>query len=236
MQQKNVVCLLLILILSVWLLPYCKYFSLNNLLQAQEVDFMSPGKWLVSLQLSKGSVRTADTTGRLSSIYFPYDQNGVELGVSYGISNDWAITLSGNYGFSNYKFIQPDIVIDDRVKTSSWSIRGGADVYFAISDKFYIYMGPGLMFTRAKIKQVVKQTGMPTDIRDNPYTNSMSLSGRLGGLLKLANHFGLYGNFGQQYSYSWFNVTSNNIKNEESWWTTSLDAHMGIALFFGGGQ
>ena len=149
-----------------------------------------------------------------------------------GIGGHWAASLNGYWSFSNYKFKDPTIV--DKVKTSSWGIRGGADVYIPVTDKFAIYMGPGVLYSRAKIKHEVEPTaGVSVEI-DNPFTNSLSLAGRFGGFYKLSTNFGIYGNIGKQFTYSWFSVNSGGVDNDLTWWTSSLDAHMGFAVMFGG--
>ncbi len=235
MKPKIAVCFLLFLISSV--------FGLNHLAQAQQGNFMQTGKWIVSLQLAAGQVRVADTNGILPSIFFPYNQNGVDLGLGYGLNNHWAVSLSGNLGFSSYKNEYPDTIagvparIEDKVKTSSWGIRSGIDCYIQVTDKFSIFAGPGVMFNRAKIKHDVKiepDTLPFFQGNDNPWTNSISLSGRLGGLLKISSQFGLFGSFGQEYSYSWWNVNSGGTDYKWKWWTSSFSARMGVAVHFGG--
>jgi len=69
---------------------------------------------------------------------------------------------------------------------------------------------------------------------DNPWTNSISLSGRLGGLVKISNNVGFSGSFGQEYSYSWWNVNSGGTDYKWKWWTSSLNARMGLIFYFGG--
>ena len=161
-------------------------FGVTSFAQDQGENFMSAGKVIVSLQLAAGQVRVADTNGQVSSIFFPYDQNGLELGASYGLSNHWAVSLSGNLGFSSYKNEYPDTIagvpakIEDKVKSSAWGIRGGLDCYIQVSDKFVIFAGPGLMFNRAKINHEVKIEPDTLPFfpgNDNPWTNSISLSG-----------------------------------------------------------
>ena len=198
---------------------------------------MHPGKLIFSLQLAAGQVRVADTNGVLPSIFFPYHENGVDLGVSYGINNNWAVSLSGNLGFSSHKRTVDSLPNDysENVKTSSWGIRGGLDAYFQVSDKFVIFAGPGVRYSRSKVKLDVEQpTGGSAGSSDNPWFSSLSLSGRLGGLINLASNFGIYGSFGQQYSYSWFDVNSGG--QEQTWklWHSAWDARMGVAVYFGG--
>lgn len=228
MQQGRAVCSLLILILAV--------LSLNNLAPAQEGNFMHAGKWIFTLQLAAGQARVADTNGVLPSIFFPYNQNGLDLGASYGIGNHWAVSLSGNWNFSSYKRTVESLPNDysEKVKTSSWGIRGGLDAYFQVSDKFVIFAGPALMFSRATIKLEVETAPDTTYEVKNPWLSSFSLSGRLGGLLNLSNNFGLYGSFGQVFSYSWFDVNSGGQDQNWKIWSSSFEAHMGVAVYFGG--
>ena len=218
-------------------------FGVTSFAQDQGENFMSAGKVIVSLQLAAGQVRVADTNGQVPSIFFPYDQNGLELGASYGLSNHWAVSLSGNLGFSSYKNEYPDTIvgvpakIEDKVKSSTWGIRGGLDCYIQVSDKFVIFAGPGLMFNRAKINHEVKIEPDTLPFfpgNDNPWTNSISLSGRLGGLVKISNNVGFSGSFGQEYSYSWWNVNSGGTDYKWKWWTSSLNARMGLIFYFGG--
>ena len=228
MQARNIVSFLLILVLLV--------FSFNNLAQAQEETFMSSGKVIVTVQLAAEQVRVADTTSILPSVHFPYHQNGVDLGISYGINNYWAVSLSGNIGFSSHKRTvdtSPNDYVEN-VKTSSWGIRGGLDAYFQVSDKFVIFAGPGVRYFRSKVKLDVENTDGTTGGWDNPWFSSLSLSGRLGGMINLAESFGIYGSFGQQYSYSWFDVNSGGQDQKWKLWHSAWDARMGVAVYFGG--
>src|SRR4030066_838770 len=227
MQQEKAVCILLIFILSV--------FSSNNLAQAQKGNFMHTGKWIFTLQLAAGQVKVADTNGVLPSIFFPYQENGVDLGMSYGINNTWAVSLSGNMGFSSHKRTVDTTPNDyvENVKTSSWGIRGGLDVYFQVSDKFVIFAGPGVRYSRSKVKLEVDNADGTTGGWDNPWFTSLSLSGRMGGMINLAQSVGIYGSFGQQFAYSWFDVNSGGQDQKWKLWHSAWDARMGVAVYFG---
>lgn len=219
------------------LLFVCIFGScLSTPTQAQGQSFMQSGKWIVSLQVAENQARVADTNGILPSIFFPYNQNGLDLGIGYGLNNHWAVSLSGNWSFASFKRTVDSLPSNyvENVKTSSWGIRGGLDCYIPVTEKFILVAGPGLMFARSKIKLEVEPPGGTAYDLDNPWFSSLSLSGRLGGFLKLSSNFGLYGNFGQQYSYSWFNVNSGG--QEQNWkiWSSSFDARMGVAVYFGG--
>lgn len=228
MQQKKAVCFLLILILSV--------FSFNNLAQAQDREVMRTGKWIVSLQLAAGQVRVADTNGVLPSIFFPYQETGVDLGISYGISNHWAASLSGNLGISSHKRTvdtSPNDYVEN-VKTSSWGIRGGLDAYAQVSDKFVVFAGPGLRYSRSKAKLDVENTDGTTGGWDNPWFTSLSLSGRMGGLINVSKSVGISMSVGQNFSYSWFDVNSGGQDQTWKLWHSAWDARMGLAVYFGG--
>ncbi len=229
MKPKVMVCLLVLTTI------FC--FSLSNELQAQGQSFMQSGKWIVSLQLAAGQVRVADTNGILPSVFFPYHENGVDLGVSYGLNNRWAATLSGNIGFSSHKRTVESLPNDysENVKTSSWGIRGGLDAYFQVADKLVIFAGPGVRYSRSKIKEDVEQpTGGSAGSWDNPWFSSLSFSDRLGGTLILSSNIGLSASFGQQYSYSWLKVNSGGQNQTWKLWSSSFDARTGVTVFFGG--
>lgn len=204
--------------------------------QAQGQSFMQSGKWIVSLQLSAGQVRVADTMGSLPSVFFPYHQNGLDLGVSYGINNHWAVSLSGNWGFSSYKRTVdsfPNNYVEN-VKTFSWGIRGGVDCYIQVSKKLIIVFGPGVRYSRAKIKQDTQLPAGGSYNWDNPWFSSLSFSDRVGGMLILSSNVGLSASFGQQYSYSWFKVNSGGQNQTWKLWSSSFDARTGVTVFFGG--
>jgi len=228
MQARNIVSFLLILVLLV--------FSFNNLAQAQEGNFMHTGKWIFTLQLAAGQVRVADTNGVLPSIFFPYQENGVDLGVSYGIHNHWAARVSGNIGFSSHKRTAAGTPNDysENVKTSSWGIRGGLDAYFQVSDKFVIFAGPGVRYSRSKVKLDVENTDGTTGGWDNPWFTSLSLSGRMGGLINVSKSVGISMSVGQNFSYSWFDVNSGGQDQTWKLWHSAWDARMGLAVYFGG--
>jgi hypothetical protein len=228
MQARSIASLFVILILGL--------FGLNNSGLAQEDNFMHSGKLIFTLQLAAGQVRVADTNGTLPSVFFPYQENGVDVGIGYGLNNTWAASLSGNIGFSAHKRTAAGTPNDysENVKTSSWGIRGGLDAYFQVSDKFVIFAGPGVRYSRSKVKLDVENTDGSTGGWDNPWFSSLSLSGRLGGMINLAESFAIYGSFGQQFSYSWFDVNSGGVDQTWKLWHSAWDARMGVALYFGG--
>jgi len=228
MKSKTLTKLCLILFLAL--------FGMRSLAQDQGETFMSPGKVIVSVQLAAGQVRVADTNGVLPSVFFPYHENGVDLGISYGINNHWAASLSGNIGFSSHKLTvdsTPNNYVEN-VKTSSWGIRGGLDFYAQVSEWFVIFAGPGVRYSRSKVKLDVENIDGTSGGWDNPWFSSVSLSGRLGGMINLAESFGIYGSFGQQFSYSWFDVNSGGQDQKWKVWHSAWDAKMGLAIYLGG--
>jgi len=187
---------------------------------------VNPGSLIFSFQLAELTVTTVDTIGvnpnEPVGVYRP-NQQGFKLGFGYAFSPRWAMNLSGIYGFSKDNS-EPLGGPVEKVSTTSMSFRLGADAYFPISHTFSMYVGPGLMLSRARSK--VTSGGAPEIT--NPWTTNWTLSGHMGFVAKVSPSFGFYGDLGQQVVFGSVTTLGGNKTN---WTTSHPEANIGVAFF-----
>ncbi len=215
---------------KIWLTLAFMLLGLSSVLADPGVSqAINPGSLIFTFQLAELSVTTVDTVGvdpnEPVNIFRP-NQQGFKLGLGYAFSPRWSMNLSSIYGFSKDKF-EPIGSPEQKISTSSLSLRFGFDAHFPISHAFSLYVGPGFMYTKAH-STVTTTSFAATTTKSNPWTSNFSISGRMGFVAKVSDLFGFYGDLGHQLVFGSVNTQGGNKAN----WTTSVpDGNVGVVFF-----
>jgi len=199
---------------------------------------MEKGASVFAIELGNGSAEVSDTPviAGLTPDYVGVSQVP-ELNVQgefwYGLSEDYALTLSGGMGFSSYKQTPNDGTLDseDTFSHSSYRVRVGGDRVGKVGDRLTVFVGPGLEFFGSKGKIKSEGGGLSLSA-DTQNTTRFAVSGRIGGMMKLNDVVSIVGRVGHNLGMvsSKADVGNAEVKS----WTSGLDAAWGIAFAFGG--
>ena len=160
------------------------------------------------------------------------DEIGANADFSWGLAEDYAATLSGDFRFGSQKQ-EPNanaVLGAPTVKltSTSWKFRVGADRTGKIGDRFKWYMGPGLEYGSGKAKY--KNFALPpnNDVESQP-TNRFGLSGRIGGVMMLTPTMGIRGQVGDTFGME--SVKDNGGKTNQLY--SSFEGAWGLQFAFG---
>jgi hypothetical protein len=157
-----------------------------------------------------------------------YESGEVGGQVSYFrfLSDAWALGFSGGYHGSRMKeedsggsFANPTTI-----STHSYTIRIGGDRYAFINDDVALYAGPGLFWTRGRVKTEVEGFGSS----EGPDANERGFNGRIGMYARLGKGTALYGHIGQVLSYA----SGEDASGRSSWWSSTHEGSVGLAFDF----
>jgi hypothetical protein len=140
------------------------------------------------------------------------------------LSNDYALALSGAYGFSSMNWkgsVSGDPEID--ATGTSLKFRIGADRVGNIGDRLQFFMGPGLEYWTGKQKLDVG--GAETESES---VTRIGVSGRIGGFMMLSDTVGIMGQVGHTFGIA----SADDSGAETSWWPSSFNASWGLAFGF----
>jgi hypothetical protein len=141
---------------------------------------------------------------------------GGEIGYYRFLSDQWTLGLSGGYHASRSK---PDgSGIEGAVESHSFTVRIGGDRYAFIDDKVALYAGPGVVFTRGRVKFDLEE----------PEATEIGLNGRIGMYARLAKGWALVGHIGQVLSHTSAKADFGSI----SLWNSTHEGSVGLALDF----
>jgi len=181
----------------------------------------------LSLGLGQG---TADgytpTTVGTSSYLAPNTMPETNVNAEYwrSMSNDYALALSGAYGFSsmNWKGGDPG---DPEIKATGTSLkfRLGVDKAGAIGERLQFFMGPGVEYWTGKQKLDVGGTETESES-----VSRFGVSGRIGGFMMLSDAVGIMGQVGHTFGTA--SVEDSGAKT--TWWPSSFEASWGLTFGF----
>jgi hypothetical protein len=141
----------------------------------------------------------------------------------YSFADDYAIALSGAYGFSSMKWTgaaagDPEI----EATGSSFKLRLGGDRTGKVSDRLSLFMGPGLEFWSGKQKLDVGGSSSESES-----VTRFGVSGRIGGFMALTDKVSIMGQIGHT-----FGLASVEDQAKTTWMPSSFNASWGIAFDF----
>lgn len=159
-----------------------------------------------------------------------FDETNVGAQYQYMFSDDYALALSGGFGFGSVKI--EDTVTSDETKLtlSGYRFRVGGDRIGKIGDRFMMYMGPGIEFASNKIK--AETTGAPDVESENATT--FGVSGRIGGIMMLSDAVGITGEISHTFGMASQDDPDNDAKY--TWMPNTFAAFWGLTFAFGGSK
>jgi opacity protein-like surface antigen len=158
-----------------------------------------------------------------------FDEVNVGAQYQYMFSDDYAFALSGAFGFGNAK-VEETGGDEDKYTLSSYRFRVGGDRVGKIGDRFLMYMGPGIEYSSAKIKN--EATGSPEFESENATT--IGINGRIGGIMMLSDAVGIQGEIGHTFGMASEDGPSGSGIDKVTWMTSSFAAFWGLTFAFGG--
>ena len=190
------------------------------------------GTSMLSLGLGQGTADTyaANDLGGLASGTYLAPSTSPETSVGaeywYMFSDDYALAISGAYGFGSMEWESSDAA-DPKIKatTSSFKVRVGGDRVGQVGERFLVFMGPGLEYWNGKAK--VDVGGAEAESEG---VSRFGVSGRIGGFMMLSSGVGIMGQVGHTFGYA--SVEDGSAKT--TWWPGSFEASWGLTFSFGG--
>lgn len=167
------------------------------------------------------SAATVGTGSYLSPTTAPETNVGAEFWHSF--SDDYAIALSGAYGFSSMKR-EGAAATDPEVKATGKSLkfRIGGDRLGKVGEKLVVFMGPGIEYWTGKQKLKVGATES-----ESKSTNRFGVSGRIGGFMMLSEKVGIMGQVGHT-----FGLAKASDGAKTTWMPSSFNASWGLTFGF----
>jgi hypothetical protein len=165
---------------------------------------------------------TVGTATYLAPITAPETNVNAEFWRSMG--NDYALAISGAYGFSsmNWKGAASG---DPEIEATGTSLkfRIGADRVGNIGDRLQFFMGPGVEYWTGEQKLDVG--GSETESES---VTRLGVSGRIGGFMMLSESVGIMGQVGHTFGFA----SADDSGAETSWQPSSFNASWGLAFGF----
>lgn len=184
------------------------------------------GSSMLSIGLGQGvadgySATTVGASDYLEPTASPETNAGVEYW--YSFRDDYAIALSGAYGFSSMKWEgaaagDPEI----RATGSSIKLRVGGDRTGKVGDRLVVFMGPGIEYWTGKQKLEVGTTESESES-----VSRFGVSGRIGGFMMLTEKVGIMGQVGHT-----FGMASAEDGAKSTWMPSSFNASWGLTFGF----
>ena len=205
---------------------------LTALLLATFASLASAG--MFGLQLSNGTADLYDPRtapgGYISA--FDHSELGARAQYWHTFSPDYALALAAGIGFFSEDNEPgsgaPPASPTRQFTVSSFHLRVGGDRVVNLSEKAAIYFGPGIEYWSGKSK--FEGFGPTTEESEN--VSRISLSGRMGGIMKITSGFALAGDVGHKIG----RASAEDEGAKATWWASSFDAHGGVLFTFGGGE
>ena len=195
---------------------------------------MGKGTSMIAVQLGVGTANLYDpsiaaTSGYISS--YEHSEDGVQLQYWNLMSDDYAFTIAGGLGFFSEED-KPGTAAapgstSDKYTQTSYRVRVGGDRVVSVGKRAVLYFGPGVEFWSGKSK--LETVGLTLKSES---TARISLSGRMGGTMMIGSNWGFTGDMGHLIGHA----SAEDHGAKASWWPSSLDAHGGLLLEFGGSQ
>jgi len=141
----------------------------------------------------------------------------------YSFSDDYAMALSGAYGFSSMKW-EGAAAADPEIKATgkSFKVRLGGDRMGKVGDRLTVFMGPGIEYWNGKEKLKVGSTET-----ESKSVSRFGVSGRIGGFMMLTETVGIMGQVGHTFGFA-------SVKDgaKTTWMPSSFNASWGLSFGF----
>ena len=201
-------------------------FATLGLLVMAGVASAEKGGSMLSLGLGQGVADGyAATTVGTGSYLSPTTAPETNVGAEYWhfFTNDYAIALSGAYGFSSMKWTgaasgDPEV----KATGTSYKFRAGGDRVGKVGDRLLVFMGPGIEVWNGKQKLKLGSTE-----NESKSVMRYGVSGRLGGFMMLSEKVGIMGQVGHT-----FGMASVEDKAKTTWTPSSFNASWGLTFAF----
>lgn len=190
------------------------------------------GTSMLSIGLGQGTADTYSAVTGLGTGTYLSPATSPETNVGgeywYMFADDYALAISGAYGFGSMKWESSDSA-DPEIKatTSSFKVRVGGDRVGRVGDRFLVFMGPGLEYWNGKAKLDIGGSEAESES-----VSRFGVSGRVGGFMMLSESVGIMGQVGHTFGYA--SVEDGSAKT--TWWPSSFEASWGLTFGFGGGS
>ena len=159
---------------------------------------------------------------------------GGDVGYYRFLSDQWTLGISGGYHVGGVKTDEKNPngtpFATDKFETHSFTVRLGGDRYAFIDDNVALYAGPGVVFTRGRVKDelTVNPPAVGGGTSEGPNTTEVGLNGRIGMYARLRNGVALFGHIGQVLSHA----SGENSDGKLSWWSSTHEGSVGLAFDF----
>lgn len=183
------------------------------------------GTSMLSLGLGQG---TADGYAAAGNYLAPSSspETNVNAEYWYAFSDDYAVAVSGAYGFGKMKW-QSGVAGDPDIEatTSSYKFRIGGDRIGKVGERFKVFLGPGVEYWSGTSKVKVASSE-----NESERVKRFGVSGRIGGFMDLTSSLSIMGQVGHTFGYA--SVDDTGAKT--TWWPSSFEASWGLTFGFGG--
>jgi hypothetical protein len=149
-------------------------------------------------------------------------------------AEDWAVTLSGGTGFFSEQGEPASSAApgtpEYTFSSSSFAVRAGVDRMGDVGERLVWFLGPGLEYWNGKTKfENVYGVTPPDDEVESPSVTRFSISGRVGGIMKLSDALGIVGHVGHRFGIA----SADEGGAKTSWWPSGFNAAWGLLYAFG---
>jgi len=195
-------------------------------LTAASASAAGKGSSMLSIGLGQGVADGyAPTTVGAATYLAPTSTPETNAGVEYwySFSDDYALALSGAYGFSSMKW-EGAAAGDPEIEATGTSIkvRVGGDRVGKIGERLTFFMGPGIEYWTGKQKFAI---GGVED--ESESVNRYSVSGRIGGFMMLTETVAIMGQVGHS-----FGLATVDDGASTTWMPNSFNASWGLTFGF----
>ncbi len=191
------------------------------------MEGLTKGNSVLSFQATTGIADLATPEGGSGGITaYAHSEWGGQVAFQHLMSEDWALALSGGIGTfketdkpgTNALPGAPDFIY----KQSSWQGRIGADRFVHLTDKFHLFVGPGLSYWSGKAKFT---TGTSTPV-ESQRAKRFALNGRMGAHIALGDKVGLEGSIGHYFGFA----SAKDAGAKANWSPSGTESAVGLAF------
>jgi hypothetical protein len=195
-------------------------------------DRLGKGRSLVLVGIGghTGQFVAGGGTGR-----FPeFGEVGGHIAYFRFLSDQWTLGVSGGYHVGHMKVDEnnpngtPGSILT--YNTHSLTARIGGDRYAFIDDNVALYAGPGVFFTRGRVKEelTVRPPTVGGGTNEGPPSTEVGFNGRIGMYARLRRGTALFGHIGQNLSHT----SGHDSLQDVSWWSSTHEGSVGLAFDF----
>ncbi len=189
------------------------------------------GASILAIQLNEGVADLYFGTGAGYITAFSHSEIGVQAQYWHLMTDDLALALTGGIGWFSEKdepgSSSPAGSTDFKYTQSSWQVRAGVDHVAHITDKFHLFVGPGIQFWSGKAKTEGGAGPVPAGKVESKNVNRIGIEGRIGVHMKMSDNFGGFLQIGHYIAHA-----GVEDGGKATWWPSGHDGAGGIAFNF----